>query len=1492
MNRLHRVTSGLGAAEVVNERDASMLVSDYKRDKPEVVFSFGVFVIVGVCYAAGAVASWRLFGAADIGLVFFPPAGVTLAVMVLLPRRQWWAVVAAIVVAEIGVDLHFGLRLNVAAGYAMANAVEPLVGVMLLLRWGNGRVELAQRAGFLRFLVAAVGVGAACGAVIGGFVRSYDSDVAWLSAALRWWAGDGLGILTIATPILTWRHATQLRGRNLAEAVVAFVAIAIVSIVSFWWWAYPPAFLMLPALVWVALRFAMPGVAIASAVMALIANISTAAGHGPFAALSVSAQTQLTVAQLSVASLTITMWFLAIEGSERVEAGIQREAERAARVRAESGRSLGELSDALMRQSTVDDIVRTVAAHISPRLELSFVAVGLYDMDRDRFRIFPTTLPEPVAGTVAGWDRLTDTPGPVAMRTSASVWAVDKADLTERFPAVRAVADGLGTHSLGALPVRFAGESRGYLVVARNHDRPFGLEEREALEAVAQSVGPAIQRAGLYDAERAARLEAQLLTDQSPLIIWVTGANGEQEWTNQTFCEFFGVRRGDMRGDRWQILVHPDDADEFAGAFARAVAERQLFHSCCRVRRADGAWRWVESWGQPRFDPAGAFLGHVGGSADVTDRRQAEADLAAAHAFTREVTALTPGVLSVFDLDQKLNVFTSAQCLSIIGYGPEEITALAATFLPTVLHPDDAAAFDAHLEAARGLVDNESISHDYRLRHKNGQWRWLRTTSVPLRRAIGGEVAQLTGLTVDITEQRRYEEELQAEAANEAFGTRLADALHNLEDTELIETTAMDRLVKHLDHVEASVRAIDDAVPHATSHAHTASFGHLVTQVHQLDDYGEMVVRALKAGETVTIDDVSSDDRLESSVRRTMASLGIGSVVLQPIVGHDENIRLVVVSRREPRTWSRHEVDAIVATTERIINTSERSRNERIRTRQRDRVAMAAQLLTQLNTATDTDEMFELIVDTLVPAVADYAIIEESAPESRLLALSHHTSKSFATLEVMREQHRLRLTNADVAARAAHRQEPRLVSRPSALIGGEYPNDPVAAELIAQLTSLSHMVIPITFDQRHGALILGRSDPGRDPLTEADLAFFVDFGRQLEVAITVRLVRDAEHNIAVTLQNALLPDLIRWDPSAVIEAHYRAASNLLQVGGDWYDTFTWPDGSIGVMVGDVVGHNLESAAAMGRLRSAASALAAVGTPSPAALLEALDRFARSPDGVDFATAVCVVLRPTGLLTYSSAGHPPPVVVSPDRTVVLLEGATAPPLSAGDLAPRPEASIALEAGSLVALFSDGLVERRGESIDVGLARLGVALVDHNDKPIADMIDNVIRELTSVSPASDDVVVAAFRYTPAVAQLHLEAPAQTNQLKVLRSTIRGWLHEQHVTIDTQQALLVALGEACTNVIDHAYRRNPQTPISTEDHEVEPLIEIDLTDHGDKLIARVSDHGCWRHPGMHSHDRGRGTTIMQGLTSRYERQSTSRGTTVTLAVLARSRLHLADQ
>ena len=236
--------------------------------------------------------------------------------------------------------------------------------------------------------------------------------------------------------------------------------------------------------------------------------------------------------------------------------------------------------------------------------------------------------------------------------------------------------------------------------------------------------------------------------------------------------------------------------------------------------------------------------------------------------------------------------------------------------------------------------------------------------------------------------------------------------------------------------------------------------------------------------------------------------------------------------------------------------------------------------------------------------------------------------------------------------------------------------------------------------------------------------------------------REQEHEIAQQLQRSLLAgELPRADDFAVGATH-RPAEGKLDVGGDWYDAFWLSPRKLGLVVGDVVGRGIEAAATMGQLRSAIRALASTEL-APGPLLEALDGYATRHDVGAMATVVYADLDlDSRQLRFACAGHPPPILAAPGADPRLAwEGRSTPLTVRLNDDPRPEAGCELHPGSLLLLYTDGLIERRTHSIDAGMERLLQEVRSHREEPPEELVASLLHAVESSEHRDDSCVLAA-------------------------------------------------------------------------------------------------------------------------------------------------------
>jgi serine phosphatase RsbU (regulator of sigma subunit)/anti-sigma regulatory factor (Ser/Thr protein kinase) len=345
-----------------------------------------------------------------------------------------------------------------------------------------------------------------------------------------------------------------------------------------------------------------------------------------------------------------------------------------------------------------------------------------------------------------------------------------------------------------------------------------------------------------------------------------------------------------------------------------------------------------------------------------------------------------------------------------------------------------------------------------------------------------------------------------------------------------------------------------------------------------------------------------------------------------------------------------------------------------------------------------------------------------------------------------------------------------------------------------------------------------------------------------------------EREVAETLQHSLLPTWLPRLPGLRLAARYVPGGVGAEVGGDWYDVIALTGGRVGLVMGDVVGHDLRAATIMGQMRHALHAHAVEGL-SPGNVLERLNYLCHQQRRPDMTTCVYAVLDPvTSTLTVANAGHYPPLVVTPgdDGTVVTyLEQQASPPIGAMRDVHYRETTYDLAPGSKVVLYTDGLVERRGGSVDQGLLQLR-EIAAEAPAGLEETCEHLLGGMLGGTPPKDDVALLVVAPASVLGdRLDLIMPTDMAELAGLRRAVGRWLGEAGANEDEAFEIMVACGEAATNAVEHAY--------------VSGAASYQVTCHIDRSTGIVEivvrDWGRWKSAADRA-DRGRGLHLIHAL------------------------------
>ncbi|MGY1803311.1 SpoIIE family protein phosphatase [Blastococcus sp. SYSU D00922] len=415
-----------------------------------------------------------------------------------------------------------------------------------------------------------------------------------------------------------------------------------------------------------------------------------------------------------------------------------------------------------------------------------------------------------------------------------------------------------------------------------------------------------------------------------------------------------------------------------------------------------------------------------------------------------------------------------------------------------------------------------------------------------------------------------------------------------------------------------------------------------------------------------------------------------------------------------------------------------------------------------MTSTTDVDEAVQRFAELVVPLLADWCLVSVIDPDGTRRDVGRAHSDP-AMVEAMH-----RYADARVATNRPNAPVPTALRNSRPVIIPELTDadieamvaEPAAREAVRPLRPTAVATFPlIARDETFGAFTLVNG-PARGPSTDAELRTAEIASRRAALALDNARLALANQQVAERLQLSLLSPPVQPD-SLELSVRYRPATQGVSIGGDWYDAFLQPDGDTVVVIGDVMGHDIEAAAAMGQVKTLVRGIAFDRLEEPAGVLRRVDHALVGLAVPAMATALVCRIEQTpadaliGMrrLRWSTAGHPDPMLLHADGTVEDLVAPVGPPVGIGWLGPRSDGTVAMPEDSTLLLFTDGLFERRGVLLDEGRDRVREVLGRSTGLTLDELCDRLLAELLG-EDVEDDVAVLAVRAHP----VHAERPAE--------------------------------------------------------------------------------------------------------------------------------------
>lgn len=890
-----------------------------------------------------------------------------------------------------------------------------------------------------------------------------------------------------------------------------------------------------------------------------------------------------------------------------------------------------------------------------------------------------------------------------------------------------------GMRSTMCTPIRSPAGPVGTLTAHSREPGRFQTDDVNFLRSVANVLASALVRQRAEDELRTSETRLRLALDAGRMGTWELDAEtGDLLWSPE-LEQMYGFTPGtlDPTVDALLDRVHPEDRARVEQAIRIALEEPSQIDLEHRIIKPDGTSQWVEGRGS-RVD-VGARSRLVGVSIDIDERKIADQERERLYELeqrtrrTLEETVArldtllehSPYAFAFFD-DEFRFMRVNAQFAAIDGIPIEDhLDQPIAEVLPeiwTQLQSSFKEVFTTQravsdIEVAGKVPGTEWFEHHFLV------------SCYPVQ-TTPGEVLGLGAVFLDITDRKRDELASQLIARTSELFARTDDVEATVNEAiELVMPEFADACQLYLFATRES--EMRTAVGHVDPGERDVFIE--MEERWPLDARpGTELRNALASGRPALLADVDDDLRRswaqDDDHFRYLVEHGPISAAAAPLQARGEVVGMLVLNytRDSGRHYRREDLDLVTELARRFAQAIDGALLAAAAARYQEQVDLLARVGELIVVELDPNARMRRLIEMLVPDFGDFCLLRMRDDEVFRLA---HWSGELSVLPDGPEP------EVPLDTRSVHRE----VTQTREPVLRLHPVEGVSSLLSAPLFD--------TDGTPFGTLtsIFGAS--GREHARD-DVNLARELARRAAAAFQHAFSFERERATAEVLQRSLLPKRVPVVTGVSTAVRYLPGGESERVGGDWYEVFRLPDGSVLLAIGDVVGHGLTAASSTGMLRAAVQ-LCSLEQHEPEAILDELNRWSFALPDADMATMTVALYDPdTRVLRFASAGHPPPLRVRANGRAAFLKGALAPPLRSAASVRYRSRSTRLNAGDLLVLYTDGLVERRGESVDVGLGRLREAARTGPDGLEA-LADHVLARTLPESGPADDVALLLVR-----------------------------------------------------------------------------------------------------------------------------------------------------